>query len=85
MVDERTDALTREGEARRADVQLFVHLLENMQQSHSRAELWQLALPQICGRFAAQRIAWLVREAGRIVPTRRGRRFLNRLLEMFLD
>ena len=27
----------------------------------------------------------LVREAGRIAPTPRGRRFLNRLLEMFLD
>jgi signal transduction histidine kinase len=58
MVDERTDALTREVEARRADVQLFVHLLENMQRSHSRSELWQLALPQICRRFAAIRIAY---------------------------
>ena len=58
MVDERTDALTREVEARRADVQLFLQLLENMQQSHSRAELWQLALPQICRRFTAKQITY---------------------------
>jgi len=59
MVDERTDALTGEVEARRADVRLFVRLLEDMYKSRSRAELWRLALPQICKRFAAERIAYV--------------------------
>ena len=59
MVDERTDALTAEVEARRADVHLFVRLLEDMFKSRSRAELWQLTLPQICKRFEAERIAYV--------------------------
>ena len=59
MVDERTDALTREVEARRADVHLFVRLLEDMFKSRSRAELWRLALPQICQLFEADRIAYV--------------------------
>lgn len=59
MVDERTDELSREAAARQADVHLFVHLLEDMRQSNSRSELWRLALPQICTRFVAQRIAYV--------------------------
>lgn len=59
MVDERTDALTNEVEARRADVRLFVRLLEDMNKSRSRSELWRLALPQICKRFGAERIAYV--------------------------
>jgi signal transduction histidine kinase len=59
MVDERTDALSDEMEARRADVHLFVRLLEDMYQSRSRSELWQHALPQICRRFGAERIAYI--------------------------
>ena len=59
MVDDRTDALTDEVEARRADVRLFVRLLEDMYKSKSRAELWRLALPQICNRFGAGRIAYV--------------------------
>lgn len=59
MVDERTDALTGEVEARRADVRLFVRLLEDMYKSRSRAELWRQALPQICKRFGAERIAYV--------------------------
>jgi signal transduction histidine kinase len=59
MVDERTDALSREAEARQADVQLFVRLLEDMRQSSSRAELWNFALPQICRRFGAKGIAYV--------------------------
>ena len=59
MVDERTDALSSEVEARRADVRLFVHLLEDMFRSRSRTELWRLSLPQICRRFAAERIAYV--------------------------
>jgi signal transduction histidine kinase len=59
MVDERTDALSSEVEARQADVHLFVHLLEDMFKSRSRAELWRFSLPQICKRFAAERIAYV--------------------------
>jgi signal transduction histidine kinase len=59
MVDERTDALSREVEARQADVRLFVKLLEDMRQSVSRAELWNFALPQICKRFGARGIAYV--------------------------
>jgi signal transduction histidine kinase len=59
MVDERTDALRSEVEARRADVHLFVHLLEDMYKSRARAELWRQALPQICTRYGAERIAYL--------------------------
>jgi signal transduction histidine kinase len=59
MVDERTEELSREAAARQADVYLFVRLLEDMRQSNSRAELWRLALPQICTRFEAQSIAYV--------------------------
>ncbi len=59
MVDQRTNALSREMEARRADVHLFVNLLESMYNSRSRAELWKLALPQICTRFGARRISYI--------------------------
>jgi signal transduction histidine kinase len=59
MVDQRTQALSREVEARRADVALFVSLLSDMRSSTSRADLWQLALPQICRRFRARRIAYV--------------------------
>ena len=58
MVDERTDALSREAAARQADVHLFVRLLEDMRQSGSRAELWNFALPQICRRFDARGISY---------------------------
>ena len=59
MVDEQTDALTAEAAARRADVHLFVRLLEDMFKSRSRPELWWLTLPQICSRFKAERIAYV--------------------------
>jgi signal transduction histidine kinase len=59
MVDERTDALSHEMAARQADVELFVRLLEDMSQSRSRAQLWQLALPEICKRFGAKRITYV--------------------------
>ncbi len=59
MVDERTDALSGEIAARQADVQLFVRLLEDMCKSRSRAQLWQLTLPEICKRFGARRISYV--------------------------
>lgn len=65
MVEERTDALSGEVEARRADVRLFVRLLEDMYRSRSRAELWQQALPAICERFGARRITYACTMGGR--------------------
>ena len=59
MVDERTEALSGEVEARRADVRLFVQLLAATFRSRSRAELWRRTLPQICSRFRARRIAYV--------------------------
>jgi len=59
MVEERTNDLSDEVDARRADVHLFVRLLEDMCRSRSRTELWQLALPRICKRFGARRIAYV--------------------------
>lgn len=65
MVDDRTEALTREAEERQADVRLFVRLLEDMRKSGSRAELWGLALPQICRRFRARRLTYVCTMAPR--------------------
>jgi len=59
MVDERTEALSHEAEARQEDVHLFVRLLEDMRRSGSRSELWSLALPEICKRFGARSIAYV--------------------------
>lgn len=58
MVDERTAALTIETEERGADVRLFIQLLQDMNNSSTRAELWQHALPQICRRFGAKKIIY---------------------------
>ncbi len=58
MVDERTAALSLETEERGADVRLFIQLLQNMNSSTSRAELWRCALPQICRRFDARKIVY---------------------------
>ena len=59
MVEDRTEALSREVVARREDVQLFVRILENMSSSRTRAELWRTTLPQICRRFNALRIFYI--------------------------
>lgn len=59
MVDERTAELSREAEERRADVALFVDLFEDMRTLRTREGLWRCALPQICRRFGARRIAYV--------------------------
>lgn len=59
MVEDRTAALSREMEARRADVRLFVRLLEDMYRSRSRSELWHHSLPKICQRFEAKQISYI--------------------------
>ncbi len=59
MVDERTGELSREADERRADVALFVRLFEDMRTLRTREGLWRCALPQICRRFGARRIAYV--------------------------
>ncbi len=59
MVEERTEALSREAAERRADVTLFVRLLECLNVSRARSELVRSALPEIAKRFAATRAAFV--------------------------
>jgi len=51
MVEVRTQEWQLEAEERRSDVALFVHLLDRLNRSNSRRELWQHALPLISERF----------------------------------
>lgn len=50
-VQQRTKELSEEHDQRKADVQLFVDLLHALNNSQSRAMLWQQALPLIAQRF----------------------------------
>ncbi len=59
MVDERTAELSREAGERRADVDLFVKLFEDMRGLRTREKLWRYALPQVARRFGARRIAYV--------------------------
>lgn len=59
MVEERTAELVQEAQERRADVELFVHLLADMRQSTTRAELWRLTLPEIGRRFGAISVSYV--------------------------
>lgn len=65
MVEVRTEALSREASERRADVALFVQLLEDMRGTHTRDRLWRCALPQIARRFSTRRIAYVCTFASR--------------------
>lgn len=65
MVAERTAELSHEASERRADVGLFVQLFEDMRGTHTRERLWRGALPQICRRFGARRIAYVCTFASR--------------------
>ncbi|MEF2144536.1 MAG: DUF3365 domain-containing protein [Desulfovibrionaceae bacterium] len=53
MVEERTSELTHEAQERRADVRLFVQLVDGLNRSSSRRELWSVALPLVARRFGA--------------------------------
>lgn len=53
MVAERTRELKHEADERRADVRLFVQLLDGLNRSTSRRELWRFALPLVGRRFNA--------------------------------
>lgn len=54
MVEVRTGELKHEAEERRSDVGLFVHLLDGLNKSHSRRQMWQYSLPLIVQRFRAR-------------------------------
>lgn len=58
-VASRTEELTREASERKADVQLFVRLLDGLNHSMSRRELWKQALPRIGERFGADEVSFL--------------------------
>ncbi len=64
-VARRTEELTREAAEREADVQLFVRLLDGLNRSMSRRELWQQALPRIGERFGADEVSFLCMIASR--------------------
>ncbi|WP_319542153.1 DUF3365 domain-containing protein [uncultured Pseudodesulfovibrio sp.] len=53
MVEVRTGELILEAEERRSDVGLFVQLLDGLNRSHTRREMWQHSLPLIVRRFRA--------------------------------
>ncbi|WP_243311347.1 c-type heme family protein [Fundidesulfovibrio agrisoli] len=58
MVAVRTQDLSREAEARRADVGLFVNLLSGFNRSQDRVELLDACLELIARRFNAQRVVY---------------------------
>ncbi len=59
MVEDRTGELLREAQERRADVELFVHLLADMRSSNTRADLWRSTLPEIGRRFRASSVSYV--------------------------
>jgi len=58
MVAVRTEDLSREAEARRADVGLFVNLLNGFNSSQDRLELLDACLALIARRFNAERVVY---------------------------
>ena len=54
MVEVRTSELRSEVEERRSDVRLFVQLLDALNKSNSRREMWENALPLLVKRFGAE-------------------------------
>lgn len=54
MVEVRTSELKVEAEERRSDVNLFVQLLDGLNKSHSRRQMWEYSLPLVVRRFRAQ-------------------------------
>lgn len=53
MVEVRTHELRDEADERRSDVGLFVQLLDGLNKSHSRRDMWKYSLPLIVRRFNA--------------------------------
>jgi len=59
MVEVRTGELKLEAEERRSDVGLFVQLLDGLNRSHTRRQMWQHSLPLIVQRFRASQGAFI--------------------------
>ncbi|BBD09188.1 c-type heme family protein [Desulfovibrio ferrophilus] len=59
MVEERTKELSLEAMERRSDVLLFVGLLDGLNQSQTRRELIETALPKIGERYRAREAAFV--------------------------
>ncbi len=59
MVEVRTGELKLEAEERRSDVGLFVQLLDGLNKSNSRRQMWQYSLPLIVQRFRAKEGAFV--------------------------
>ncbi|NDV18352.1 DUF3365 domain-containing protein [Pseudodesulfovibrio sp. JC047] len=59
MVEVRTGELTLEAEERRSDVGLFVQLLDGLNKSHTRRQMWHYSLPLIVQRFRAKSGAFI--------------------------
>lgn len=66
MVGERTEALSLEAGERRADVALFVKLLERLNESRTRRELIRYTLPEVAKRFHADRAVFMCAIASRM-------------------
>ncbi len=59
MVEVRTGELKLEAEERRADVGLFVQLLDGLNNSNSRREMWRYSLPLIAERFKSRKVGFV--------------------------
>ncbi len=59
MVERRTEELSEEAAERQSDVALFVLLLDKLNRSRSRREMWYSALPEIARRFNASSAAFI--------------------------
>ncbi len=58
-VAQRTQELARESSERRADVELFVQLLQTATRCQTKSQLWQRSLPLLARRFALKRAAYI--------------------------
>ncbi|CCH49274.1 c-type heme family protein [Pseudodesulfovibrio piezophilus] len=59
MVEVRTGELKFEAEERRADVGLFVQLLDGLNKSNSRRQMWEYSLPLVVKRFRAREAGFI--------------------------
>jgi len=65
MVEVRTSELQQEADERRSDVSLFVQLLDGLNKSHTRRDMWKYSLPLVVKRFNARSGAFVCMFASR--------------------
>ncbi|BDQ35490.1 c-type heme family protein [Pseudodesulfovibrio portus] len=65
MVVVRTSELQQEADERRSDVSLFVQLLDGLNRSHNRREMWKYSLPLLVKRFNARSAGFICMFASR--------------------